>query len=126
MRPRFDVRYGSGWHPLHIRAEWLRDEGLPRLREIADSEGKAVPAVCPRIKLRLTESPLADDERTAGEGALDQVHRDFAILQSLGAEYVLLDSYAGFTQEPLAHERSWRMLTMIAEKVFDLEHCTLR
>lgn len=118
------VRYGNTWHPLYVRAEWLRDKGFPRLREIASQEGKPVPALCPRIKLRLTESPLPEDARVAGEGTLDQVRKDFEILQSLGTEYVLLDGYAA--QEARPHEASWRMLATIADKLLDLEHCTLR
>jgi probable F420-dependent oxidoreductase len=120
------VRYGNAWHPLYVRIDWLKDEGLPRLREIADREGKAVPALCPRIKLRLTESPLSDDKRVAGEGTLDQVRRDFELLQSLGTDYVLLDSYTGAPEETRTHERTWRMLATIADKVLDLEHCALR
>ena len=30
------VRFGSAWHPLGIRADWLRDEAMPRLRSIAE------------------------------------------------------------------------------------------
>ncbi|MEX0802546.1 MAG: TIGR03619 family F420-dependent LLM class oxidoreductase [Candidatus Binatia bacterium] len=120
------VRYGDAWHPLYVRVGWLKDEGLPRLREIAEREGKPVPTLCPRIKLRLTDSPLAEDERVAGEGTLDQVRGDFEMLQSLGTEYVLLDSYAGDAQAPQTHQRSWYMLARVAEKILDLEHCTLR
>src|SRR5262245_47682836 len=57
------VRYGNGWHPIRFRGDWLRDTGLPRLRAIATAEGKPVPALCPRIKLRVTASRLPDDAR---------------------------------------------------------------
>jgi probable F420-dependent oxidoreductase len=120
------VRYGDGWHPLYIRVDWLRDKGLPLLREISDREGKPIPSLCPRIKLRLTESPRPEGERVAGEGTLDQVRKDFEILESLGTEYVLLDSYAGAAQEMRAHERSWDMLTTIAGRVCNVERRTLR
>ncbi|MBI4523334.1 MAG: TIGR03619 family F420-dependent LLM class oxidoreductase [Deltaproteobacteria bacterium] len=120
------VRYGNAWHPLYVRADWLRDQALPRLREIASQEGKPVPALCPRIKLRLTDSPLAEDERVAGEGTLDQVRRDFEVLESLGTPYVLLDGYADDPQEARSHQRAWHMFATIAEKVFDLERCALR
>ena len=53
------VRYGSGWHPIRIKVSWLRDTGIPRLTEIAAAEGLPVPALCPRIRLRLTDAPLA-------------------------------------------------------------------
>ena len=43
------VRLGDAWHPIRIRVPWLRDTGLPRLREIADTEHRPQPALCPRI-----------------------------------------------------------------------------
>ena len=48
------VRLGDGWHPIRIRVDWLRDEGLRRLREIAEREERPVPALCPRIRLKIT------------------------------------------------------------------------
>lgn len=92
---RRTVRYGNTWHPIRIRIDWLRDKGLPRLREIAEAEERAVPARCPRIKPRLTGSPPPEDQRLAGEGTIDQVRKDLEVLDSLGAQYVLLDTYAG-------------------------------
>jgi probable F420-dependent oxidoreductase len=86
------VRYGDGWHPNRVRMDWLRDTGLPKLRAIAAAERKPVPALCPRIRLELTESPLPDAQRLAGQGTLDQMRKDLDALQSLGAAYVLLDS----------------------------------
>jgi probable F420-dependent oxidoreductase len=120
------VRYGNAWHPLYVRADWLKDRGLPRLREFADEEGKPVPALCPRIKLCLTGSPLPENQRVAGEGTIDQVRRDFEILQSLPTEYLLLDSYADDPLDARAHQRSWNRLTKVAERIFDLERCALR
>lgn len=29
------VRHGDGWHPNNIRRDWLREKGLPRLKEFA-------------------------------------------------------------------------------------------
>ena len=29
------ARYGDAWHPIRIRTDWLKDAGLPRLKEIA-------------------------------------------------------------------------------------------
>ena len=34
------IRYGDAWHPIRIREDWFRDEGIPRLAELADREGK--------------------------------------------------------------------------------------
>jgi alkanesulfonate monooxygenase SsuD/methylene tetrahydromethanopterin reductase-like flavin-dependent oxidoreductase (luciferase family) len=123
---RRTIRYGDAWHPIRIRVDWLRDIGLPRLRQLAAAEGKPVPALCPRIRLRLTDTPLPEDQRVAGEGTLGQVHADLEALQGLGAQYVLLDTFFGDVDTIRHHETSWRMLTTLAEKVVDLKHEALR
>jgi probable F420-dependent oxidoreductase len=120
------VRYGDGWHPNNVRLDWLREEGLPRLKEIAREEGKPLPSLCPRIRLRLTGSPLDDERRLPGEGTLEQVRADLQTLESLGAEYVLLDTYYGDPEATRRHERAWKMLATLAENVLDLEHRRLR
>jgi probable F420-dependent oxidoreductase len=120
------VRHGDAWHPIRSKIAWLRDTGLPRLREIAGKEGRSVPALCPRIRLRLTESPMDEAQRVAGEGTLDQVRADLAALQSLGADYVLLDTYTDDPEATRHHEVAWRMLTVLAEQVLDLPRQTLR
>ena len=120
------VDHGDAWHPIRIRVDWLRDQGLPRLTEIADRAGKPVPALCPRIRLRLTGSPLADEARVAGEGNLDQVRGDIEALEALGARYVLLDTYADDPEATHDPEVAWRMLTTLAERALDLARETLR
>ena len=120
------VRHGDAWHPIRIRVDWLRDTGLPRLREIARAEGRPLPVVCPRIRLRLTEAPLPEAERVAGEGSLDQVHADLEALAALGAPYVLLDTYADDPEATRNPEVAWRMLTTMAERVLDLPREALR
>jgi probable F420-dependent oxidoreductase len=122
------VRFGDGWHPIGPRLAWLKQEALPKLQRIADTEGKPMPALCPRIWCRLTETPLPEDERTMGEGTLDQIRRDLEALQELGAPYVLLDTKRN---SPTAlssqhHEESWRTLAILAEKAIDLDHETVR
>ena len=77
------------------RVDWLRDTGLPRLQPLAAAEGKPVPMLCPRIRLRLTDSPLPEAQRVAGEGTLDQMHADLQVLQDLDAPYVLFDTFYG-------------------------------
>jgi probable F420-dependent oxidoreductase len=119
------VRYGDGWHPNNVRLSWIAREGLPRLREIARAEGRPVPRFCPRIRLRLTESPL-DDERLPGEGTLDQVRSDLEVLAALGAEYVLFDTFYGDLEATRHRERGWGMLALLASDVIDLEHRRLR
>jgi probable F420-dependent oxidoreductase len=77
------IRYGDAWHPIRIRIDWLRDTGLPRLQQLAAAEGKPLPALCPRIRLRLTDTPLPEEQRVAGEGTLDQVHADLTLQRHL-------------------------------------------
>jgi probable F420-dependent oxidoreductase len=120
------VRYGDAWHPIRIRADWLRDTGLPRLREMAEKEERPVPALCPRIKLHLTDSPRPEDQRIAGEGSLDQIRRDLADLQELGCSYVLLDTYRDDLEAVKNNEEAWRFLTVLAERALDLKNETLR
>src|SRR5207249_50172 len=120
------VRFGDAWHPIRVRVPWLRDTGLPRLRQIADREHRPLPALCPRIRLRLTDGKLADDARIAGEGSLDQVRADLEALAELGAAAVLLDTYADDPEATRHHEAAWRMLATLAEQVLDLPRETLR
>ncbi len=123
---RRTVRYGDAWHPIRIRMDWFRDTGIPRLKEIAEEEGRPTPMLCPRIRLRLTDSPIPDGERVVGEGSLDQVHRDLAELESLGCSYVVLDTYFDDPEATRHSETSWRMLAVMAEKVLDLGNQTVR
>jgi probable F420-dependent oxidoreductase len=120
------VRFGDAWHPIRIRLEWLTRTGLPRLREIADAERRPVPALCPRIKLRLTDSPMPDGDRLAGEGTLDQVRADLASLERLGAAYVLLDTYLDDPEATRRAEPAWGMLALLAERALDLPRQSLR
>ena len=123
---RRTVLYGDAWHPIRIRMDWFRDTGIPRLKAIAEEMERPMPALCPRIRLSLTDSPLPDDQRIAGEGSLDQVHKDLAELENLGCAYVLLDTFCD-DPEALKHgETSWRMLATMAEKVLDLGNQTVR
>lgn len=120
------VRFGAAWHPIGIRVDWLRAEGLPGLRAVAAEMDRPLPPLCPRIRLQLTAVPLPDDTRRAGEGTVDQVRADLAELAELGAEYVLLDTYRGNPEETRTHEHAWSMLATLAEQVLDLPHETLR
>jgi probable F420-dependent oxidoreductase len=152
------IRFGQGWHPINIRVDWLRDTGLPRLRAIAEALDRPVPTLCPRIKLQLTDTPLPEEDRVAGQGTLDQVRADIEALAVLGAQYIVLDTYtkdrvadqgtrdqARADRDLLAaleaqqhsvpgddsdairqFERGQDMLATLAERVFDLEHQTLR
>ncbi len=120
------VRFGAAWHPIGIRMDWLRNEALPHLRALADQLDRPVPPLCPRIKLHLTDDPLPDDERRAGEGTLDQVHADLATLEELGADYVLLDTYRGDPEETRDHQRAWSLFATLADSVLDLPNASVR
>jgi len=63
------VRYGDAWHPIRFRMDWLESTGLPGLQRIAESEGAAVPALCPRVNLRFTHLPMEEAKRFAGQGS---------------------------------------------------------
>ena len=123
---RRTVRYGDGWHPIRMRADWMRDVGVPALREAADKLSKPLPALCPRIKLRLTDRPRPEAERLAGEGTVDQVRGDLEIFAELGVQYVLLDTYADDPEATRFHERAWSMYATLAEQVLDLPRQMLR
>jgi probable F420-dependent oxidoreductase len=120
------VRHGDGWHPIRIRLDWLRETGLPRLREIARAEQRPVPALCPRLRLKVTDSPAPDDRRLAGEGTLEQIRADLGTLEALGATHVLLDTYDDDPETTRRHETAFRIFATLAERVVDLAHERLR
>ncbi len=120
------LRYGDAWHPIRIRWPQFRDTDLPRLQNIAEQEARPLPALCPRIRLRLTTSPMPDDQRCMGEGALDQVRRDMEALQAIGCSHVLLDTYYDDPEATRYNETAWRMLATMAEKVLDLSNETVK
>ncbi len=120
------VLHGEAWHPIRVRIDWLRDTGLPKLREIADKEGRAIPALCPRIKFQLSDGPLPEAERGAGQGSLEQVRGDLRALEAMGAPYVLLDTYYDDPEATRSHEPAWRLLTTAAERLVDLARGTIR
>jgi alkanesulfonate monooxygenase SsuD/methylene tetrahydromethanopterin reductase-like flavin-dependent oxidoreductase (luciferase family) len=107
------VRLGDAWHPLRERVDWLRT-AMDRLRAIAAEEERPVPEFAPRILLRLTEEPLPDDERVAGEGSLEQVLADLDVLRELGARSVVLDPFIGDPAETERPEVAWQALATIA------------
>jgi alkanesulfonate monooxygenase SsuD/methylene tetrahydromethanopterin reductase-like flavin-dependent oxidoreductase (luciferase family) len=110
---RRTVRYGDAWHPLRERVDWMRG-ALDRLKVLAAEEGRPVPGFAPRILLRLTEEPAADDVRVAGEGSIDQVIGDLDELRLLGAEAVVLDPFVGDPAETERPEVAWQALATVA------------
>ena len=120
------IRYGDAWHPIRIRVSEFRDRDVPRLRVIAEREQRSTPALCPRIRLRIMDQPMPDEQRIAGEGDLDQIRQDLESLEALGCEYVLLDTYFDDVEATTHHETSWQMLATVAEKALDLAHQRVR
>ncbi len=101
------VRLGDAWHPLRFRLPWLR-EACDRLKQTAADLGGPVPELVPRIVLRLTDAPLDDADRMAGEGTIDQVAADLAQLAALGARTVVLDPFNEDPDETNHPERAWQ------------------
>lgn len=58
------VRLGDAWHPLRCTMPWLR-EAAGRLRASADEQDLPVPALAPRIALKLTAAPVSGPQRLA-------------------------------------------------------------
>lgn len=89
------IRYGTAWHPIRARLGWLREVGYPRLKVLAQTEGKAVPELCPRVMLQISEKTADENQRVIGQGSLEQILADLNALSEMGATYVTLDTYSG-------------------------------
>jgi alkanesulfonate monooxygenase SsuD/methylene tetrahydromethanopterin reductase-like flavin-dependent oxidoreductase (luciferase family) len=111
---RRTIRFGTAWHPLRQRIDQLR-LGLDQLRTIAASLDQPVPGFAPRILLRLTDKPLPDDDRVAGEGTVEQVIEDLDVLRELGAQSVVLDPFEGDPAETERPETAWHALATITD-----------
>ncbi|MGH8867446.1 MAG: LLM class flavin-dependent oxidoreductase [Actinomycetes bacterium] len=109
------VRLGDAWHPLRFTLPWLR-EALGRLKAAADEQQRPVPALAPRIVLRLTASPVTDPQRLAGEGTIDQVVDDLDQMRLLGADTVVLDPFNGDPDETSHPEAAWHALAAVAAR----------
>ena len=120
------VTHGDAWHPIRVKHAFLR-EALPRLRKMADEAKRPIPALCPRMRLCLTDAPMPEATRLMGHGTLDQVRRDLVTLMEMGARYVLLDTSLIENIDATAdQEAAWAMLATLADRVLDLSRETLR
>ncbi|AVV46729.1 TIGR03619 family F420-dependent LLM class oxidoreductase [Streptomyces sp. ID05-04B] len=120
------ARYGDAWHPTSVTADWLVHVGLPALRDTAKRLNLAVPALAPRIKLRLTGRPLPAG-RVLGEGSLEQIHDDLVLLDRLGADTVVLDpTFPGQRRDADRDAADLAAFERLAKEVIDLEHGRLR
>ncbi|MCW2888153.1 MAG: Coenzyme F420-dependent N10-methylene tetrahydromethanopterin reductase-like protein [Streptosporangiaceae bacterium] len=107
------VRFGEAWHPLRFTLGWLR-EALDRMKAEADERERPVPALAPRIALRLSESPITGPGRLAGEGTIDQILDDLEQLRLLGADTVLLDPFNGDPRETLHPQPAWQAIATVS------------
>ncbi|MCG8926941.1 TIGR03619 family F420-dependent LLM class oxidoreductase [Lentzea sp. CC55] len=114
------VVHGDAWHPTSVPPGYLEQIGMPQLRRVAEQEERPVPALAPRIKLRITSRPLPDRDRILGEGTVDQLRGDLAALAELGATQVVLDTtYPGETvRKPAEHYLG--LLELVASEIVDL------
>ena len=123
---RRTLRFGDAWHPIRFTEAWLREDGIPRLKALAEREEVEMPAVCPRVRLRLLNFQEDDETRVMGTGSPEQVHRDLASLEELGCEHVLLDTYYDDIEASRNVSESWRMIAEVAEQMIDLSRGTVR
>ena len=109
--------FADAWHPINPRVSWLREQGLPSLRAAAEAAGRPMPALCPRINLRVEATALDDQQRRTGVGNLAQVLRDLHELAELGSEYVLFDTYLGRPGSRRPAAEDWHMLEVVFTRV---------
>ncbi|WP_433250147.1 LLM class flavin-dependent oxidoreductase [Streptosporangium sp. CA-135522] len=109
------VRLGEAWHPLRLTPSRLR-EVLERMKGFAHEQRRPMPALAPRIALRLTDTPITDPGRLAGEGTADQIHDDLQELRALGAETVVLDPFNGDPAETRRPQPAWQALATVAAR----------
>ncbi|MEU8307185.1 LLM class flavin-dependent oxidoreductase [Actinomadura sp. NPDC048955] len=109
------VRLGDAWHPLRMTMPWLRS-AVDRMKTVAQALERPVPALVPRIVLRLTDLPVTGPERRVGEGTIDQVLQDLEELRLLGSETVVLDPFDKDPAETLAPGKAWQALATVADR----------
>lgn len=114
---RRTAQFGDAWHPVGAGMKWIREQGLPLLRETAEKAGRPEPAFAPRIKVLITDTPVDGDDRMAGHGTPDQVRRDLDELAELGATHVLLDTYRGTPDQLRPVEEDLQLLDDLMKHV---------
>jgi probable F420-dependent oxidoreductase len=120
------VRYGDAWHPTSVTGDWLVHAGVPALRDTAKRLDLPVPALAPRIKLRVSDRPLPAG-RVLGEGTLEQIRDDIGLLERLGATAVVLDpTFPAQVRTAGQAKADLDALERMASEVLDLEHGRLR
>jgi alkanesulfonate monooxygenase SsuD/methylene tetrahydromethanopterin reductase-like flavin-dependent oxidoreductase (luciferase family) len=113
------IRLGEAWHPLRFTMPWLR-EAVDRMPVFAAEQQRPVPALVPRIALRLTDAAITGPGRRAGEGTIGQVLDDLAQLKLLGAHTVVLDPFSGQPDDTRHPEVAWQALATVWARTRDL------
>jgi probable F420-dependent oxidoreductase len=114
------ARFGDAWHPVNPSRDWLQHKGLPLLAEAAASVDTPMPAVCPRIKARLTPGPVPGPDRPLGVGTVPQIRDDLVLLDGLGADVVVLDTNPDTPDQRRPAGDDWQSLLQIAAAVDDI------
>jgi hypothetical protein len=87
---------------------------LARLKKVAAEQERPLPALTPRILLRLTnEAPV---DRRLGEGTIEQIVGDLRRLRADGARAVVLDPYVGEPVQTRHPETAWHALATIRKE----------
>ena len=76
--------------------------------------------------MTITDEPFPEEQRLAGEGTNEQIQKDLEELQSIEAEYVLLDTYKGKPDSMPDPEVILRNLGVLSREVLDLQKQSLR
>lgn len=114
------ARLGEAWHPQSLPLSWIESTALPQLERLADTAGRPVPALAPRIKLRITARAVDEEDRTPGTGTLDQIRRDVERLGALGATHIVLDpTIPGEPRPPGTWERDWQWIEQFREETME-------
>lgn len=121
------ILHGTAWHPIRPTTHGFVTDMLPTFRRMAEQLERPMPDLCPRIRLRVTNTPRPDDERIAGEGTVEQIHADLATFAELGCTWVMLDTYHDYNVDELGdNEFAWNMFETVASDIFDLRNERLR
>jgi probable F420-dependent oxidoreductase len=116
------ARFGDAWHPNNARLEWLRETGLPTLRDAAREVGRATPALAPRLQIRVTDGRVDTPDRQAGTGTVEQIGKDLDEIAALGAEYLVLDTNPDEPDDSRPVTDDWRILETVATYWRDSAH----
>ena len=97
-------RFGGLRHPLRASMQELREAVRKH----------AVHGFVPRIRLRLSDEPVLDEDRESGVGTVKQILSDLDELSALGASIVILDPYCGDPGELRDPRPAWEAVTAVA------------